>query len=157
MLKEVEEKLKPMEGQLHLSDYGAKQRSKQLLLYGKLKDLDYAWQQYSLPELDLVLTFLPSYQELDKNFAEGLTVLEYLEKLFLSLKERVKFGSYVVIMTENTRAAPHFAWDLARILEKSFQFKGEKICCVASTPQHEDLEDFLVTHKYLLIFRKIEI
>ncbi len=156
-IKEVEEKIKPMEGQLHLSEYGAKQSSKQLLLYGKLKDLDYVWQQYSLPELDVVLTFLPSYQELEKNYVEGLGVIEYLEKVFFLLKNRVKFGSYILIMAENTKNSPNFAWDLAKALENVFQFKGEKICCVSSTPQHENLEDFLVTHKYLLIFRKIEI
>ncbi len=164
-IKEIENKLKPLEGQLHLSNYGAKQRSKQLPLFARVKDIDYIWQQYSLPGLDLVLSFLPSTQQLQKlakeNFpSEELSPAQLVAKILLQLKERIKFGSYIILLAENQRTNLGYqtlAWELPKLLQEDFQFKGEKIACINAAPLHEDLHDMLLAHKYLLIFRKLEI
>src|SRR3989338_9762841 len=49
-------RLKELEGQLKLAAGGAKQTCKQLVLEGDNSKLDEFWKNYSLPQIDLVIT-----------------------------------------------------------------------------------------------------
>jgi len=162
---DVEGKLKKLESQLQLGQFGAKQTSKQLILDSSLKDLSYVWQQYSLPGLDLVISFLPSLptlQRIAKELYPGqdVTMLDFLEKTFVKLKEHVKSGSYLIFLVANEKHKGtyfQFAWDFAAMMKKHYKFYGEKVVCLESSAGLEDLTDMSMNHKYLLMFRKMEL
>lgn len=162
---EINEKIKFLESQLQLSDYGSKQKSKQVLLKAKIKDFDYLWQQYQLTELDLVLTFLPTYQKLcqysEENFpGQEVNVLRMLEKMFTELNSKVKLGAYLIILTENYYYETqyyNFVGQFINMMAQHFQLKGQKIVCLGNNATSEDLRNMSVTHKNLLFFRKIEL
>ena len=73
----AKERLKKLEGQLQLTETGAKQSCKQLILQANSTEIDYLWQQYSLPEIDLVITSPPYGPMLNK---KGLASKEREDK-----------------------------------------------------------------------------
>lgn len=162
---EVKGKLKKIESQLQLGEFGAKQTSKQLILDSPLKDLGYVWQQYSLPNLDLVVSFLPSVPSLQRIAKElypgqNVTMLDFLERTFTKLKEHVKNGSYLIFLLGNEKHKGtyfEFAWDFAAMMKKHYKFYGEKVVCLESNASSHDLRDMSMNHKYLLVFRKMDI
>ncbi len=157
----MSEQIKALESQLKLSSYGSRQLSKQLVFESGLERVDYMWQQYSLPQIDLVLSFLPSWHTLMKvasSFYPGHSVspLAVLENILLSLYPRIKEGAYVVLLVENHQLHGEystFAWEMVDQLKKHFTFKYEKICCVQKNSELSSRESD-VAHKYLLVFRK---
>ena len=163
--EEVNEKIRILESQLQLSDYGSKQKSKQVLLKSKIKDFDYLWQQYQLTELDMVVTFLPTYQELcqisEEHFpGQEVNVLRMLEKLFTELSSKIKLGAYLIVLTENyyyETQYHNFVGQFINMMNQYFQLKGQKIMCLGKNATSEDLRNMSVTHKNLLFFRKIEL
>ena len=162
---EVNEKIRILESQLQLSDYGSKQKSKQVLLKAKVKDFDYLWQQYQLSELDMVITFLPTYQELcqfsEENFpGQEINVLLMLEKLFTELNSKIKLGAYIIVLTENyyyETQYHNFIGQFIEMMNKHLQLKGQKIMCLGNNATSDELRNMSVTHKNLLFFRKIEL
>jgi len=153
----AKERLKKLEGQLKLTDSGAKQSCKQLILEGNAKEIDYFWQQYSLPEIDLVITSPPygpmlnkkglaskerEDKGLDTNYSEDAEDLgnaenyeDFLEKLtaiFVKIKPRMKEGGYLVVVLQNYMHKGDYkmlAWDFAREMTKHYQLRGERVWC----------------------------
>jgi len=163
-LKEIGERIKHLESQLQLGEFGAKQKSKQLLLPSKLKDFDYLWQQYKLPELELVMAFLPKLKDLQAMSeqlypGQNLKVGEFLEKTFTTLQAKMKLGAYLIILLENEYQDSKYinnSGKLIGLLSKTFQFKGEKFLGV-ETKASVNLKNMLVTHKNILFFRNVEV
>jgi len=161
----IRNKLDKLESQLQLSSFGAKQNSKQLALYSKLTDLEYTWKQYDLPEIDLVVSFLPSLQDLDKlikqyGFANGGPVRsEFIKNLFLQIKDKIKFGSYVVLLINNQYVNGEYVDFKQRLIDslhELFIFKMEKIVCIENNASGFDPTNNLESHKSLLFFRKVD-
>ncbi len=151
------ERLKVFEGQLQLSEEGARQSCKQLVLQGDSSEVDYMWKQYDLPEVDFVITSPPygpmlqkkglasakrEEQGLDTQYSEDENDLgnaesyeEFLEKLmkiFVAIKTRVKEGGYLVVVLQNYMHKGEYkmlAWDFAREMAKHYQLRGERIWC----------------------------
>lgn len=162
---EINEKIKNLESQLQLSDYGCRQNSKHLLLKSKLKDFDYLWQQYKLPNIDLVVSFLPNWKSLKKlgkglyqtGFEGDLCPSKLIGKILTELKSKIKSGAYIILLVENNYVEDKFndfSGMLSQQLNKEFLFKGEKIICVKSKAGESK---FSINHKNLLFFRKVEI
>ena len=153
----AKERLKKLEGQLQLTETGAKQSCKQLILQANSTEIDYLWQQYSLPEIDLVITSPPygpmlnkkglaskerEDKGLDTNYSEDKEdlgnaenyedFLEKLMKIFIKIKPRVKEGGYLVVVLQNYMHKGEYkmlAWDFAREMAKHYQLRGERIWC----------------------------
>ena len=153
----AKERLKKLEGQLQLTETGAKQSCKQLILQANSTEIDYLWQQYSLPEIDLVITSPPygpmlnkkglaskerEDKGLDTNYSEDKEdlgnaenyedFLEKLMKIFIKIKPRVKEGGYLVVVLQNYMHKGEYkmlAWDFARQMAKHYQLRGERIWC----------------------------
>ncbi|MBU1111995.1 MAG: hypothetical protein KJ896_04390, partial [Nanoarchaeota archaeon] len=160
----ISEEIKRLESQLQLGEFGAKLKSKQLLLKSKLKDFDYLWQQYKLPELSVVVSFLPNWKVLT-NLSEqvypgqGFTVMQFLEKVFTGVKEKLRSGTYLLILLENEYQDGkylNYSSEFIAMMQQHYQLKGEKVIGVTSKASNV-LKNMLVTHKNLLVFRKIEI
>ena len=122
----AKERLKVFEGQLQLSEEGAKQSCKQLVLEGNSAEMDYFWRQYSLPQIDLVITSPPygpmlqkkglaaakreekgldtKYSEDPNDLGNASNYEEFLEKLhqiFVKMKPKIKIGGYLVVILQN--------------------------------------------------------
>ncbi len=136
----------------------AKERIKSgLVIQGNSLEINSLWQQYHLPEIDLVITSPPygpmlnkkglvskdrTEKGLDINYsddAEDLgnspTAELFLQKLiniFLNIKAKVKDGGHIVVILQNYMHEGEYkmlAWDFAREMSRHFQFRGEKIWC----------------------------
>ncbi|MBT3451223.1 hypothetical protein HN448_04600 [archaeon] len=162
---EVNEKIKKLESQLQLSNYGCKQNSKHLLLKNKLKDFDYIWQQYKLPKIELIVTFLPNWKSLQKlskemnrtDYEYDLNPTKLIVKILTELKNKIKHGAYIILLVENNYLEDkynNFSGRLSLELEKEFLFKGEKMVCIKNKINESK---FSINHKNLLFFRKFEI
>ena len=155
--KIAQERLKVMEGQLKLVDSGAKMDCKQLVINGDSGDVEKFWREYSLPEIDLVITSPPygpmlkkkglaSKEREDKgldtkysedeqdlgNVNDYEEFLERLEKLFVKIKPRVKVGGYLVVILQNYREGPEFktlAWDFSARMKKHYLMSGCRVWC----------------------------
>lgn len=150
-------RLQDLESQLQLSDLGARQQSKQLVIQGNSVDIDYLWQQYSLPEIDFVVTSPPygpmlqkkglvSKEREEKNFdtkysddendlGNAKNYEDFLQKLitiFTKIKTKVKEGGYLVVILQNYMDKGEYkmlAWDFAKEMSKFFQLRGERVWC----------------------------
>lgn len=153
----AKERLNKLEGQLKLSERGAKQHCKQLVVQGNSAEINYIWQQYQLPQIGLVITSPPygpmlnkkglaakerEKQELDTKYSEDENDLgntesyeDFLEKLvriFVEIKSKVKEGGYLVVILQNYMDKGEYkmlAWDFAREMSRHFQLRGERIWC----------------------------
>jgi hypothetical protein len=159
IVTKIDKEIKSLEKQLQLTAYGSRQISKQLLFKANLENLNYSWQQYDLPKVDLIISFLPSWPSLirwAKEFYPGHSVspLGIIENILLSIKEKIKDGARIVLLAENSwsHLGHHpFAWQLTQQLKPHFTFKGEKICCIER--MQSKISETTPDHKYLLIFR----
>ncbi len=151
------ERLQRLESQLQLSERGARQHCKQLVIQGDSARIDYLWKQYSLPKIDFVITSPPygpmlnkkgliskereekgldvSYSEdaEDLGNAENYEIfLQRLVDIFVKIKPKVKEGGYVVVILQNYMNKGEYlplAWDFAKEMSRYFQFRGERIWC----------------------------
>jgi hypothetical protein len=157
----ITHEIKLLESQLKLSSYGARQFSKQLVFESSLEKIEYMWQQYSLPQIDLIVSFIPSYPALLKtvsSFYPGHSVspLAVIENILLSLYAQIREGAYIVFLVENHKVHSEyttFAWEFVAQLKKHFVFKYEKIVCVGKTSE-VSFKESDISHKYLLVFQK---
>ena len=153
--------IKSLESQLKLSAYGSSQLSKQLVLNANIDTIDYIWQQYSLPNINLVVSVLPhwnTFLRVASAFYPGHSVspLAVLENILLALHSRITQGAYVVLLVENeflNEAYSTISWEIVDMLKKHFIFKYEKIICVQK-PTELPVVESEVAHKYLLVFRR---
>lgn len=153
--------IKSLESQLKLSSYGSAQLSKQLILNAGIENIDYMWQQYSLPNINLVISVLPhwnTFLRVASAFYPGHSVspLAVLENILLALYSRITQGAYVVLLVENENINSEYstiAWEIVKQFKKHFSFKYEKIVCIQKPTELPSIESE-IAHKYLLVFRK---
>jgi hypothetical protein len=153
--------IKSLESQLKLSAYGSAQLSKQLILNAGIENIDYMWQQYSLPNINLVISVLPhwsTFLRVASSFYPGHSVspLAVLENILLALYSRITKGAYLILLVENEYLNGTYStisWEIVDMLKKHFTFKYEKIVCVQKTTELPSIESE-IAHKYLLVFRK---
>ncbi len=153
----AKERLQKLEGQLKLNADGCHQNCKQLVITGDSAKIDYHWQQYQLPKIDLVMTSPPygpmlnkkglvtkerEEKGLDLNYSEDKDdlgnaqdyehFLEQLLQIFMAIKPKIKEGGHLVVILQNYMHKGDYAmlaWDFAREMAKHFQFRGERIWC----------------------------
>jgi len=134
------------------------------LFKSKLKDFDYLWQQYQLPEVSLVVSFLPNWKVLTNLSEEvypgqGLTVVQFLEKVFTGVREKLRPGAYLLILLENEYQDGKYlnhSSEFAAVMQQHYQLNGEKVIGVTSKASNV-LKNMLVTHKNLLVFRLLSV
>jgi DNA modification methylase len=153
----AKERLRKLEGQLRLSEDGAQQHCKQLVIRGNAFDIDTFWNTYKLPNIDCVITSPPygpmlnkrglaaekrEKNNLDTHYSDDKDDLGNAESyddfltrlvaLFLKIKPKVKTGGYLVVILQNYMDKGDYkmlAWDFARKMAAHFQLRGEKIWC----------------------------
>lgn len=151
----AKERLLELEGQLKLNSQGAGLQGKQLVIQGDSLNLDYLWQQYTLPEIDFLITSPPygpmlnkkglaakerdekgldtKYSEDEDDLGNAATYELFLQKLlavFVKVKDKMKEGGYVVVILQNYMDGGEYkplAWDVGKELSKHFQFRGERL------------------------------
>ena len=149
------QRIQTLEAQRQLSEDGAILHCKQLVIQGDSSQINYFWQQYQLPQIDLVITSPPYGPMLNKKGLasklredEGLDVkysddehdlgnakdyqefLDQLMKIFLPLQDKINLGGYLVVILQNYMHKGEYitlAWDFAKELSKHFQFRGERM------------------------------
>ncbi|MBU0470343.1 MAG: site-specific DNA-methyltransferase [Nanoarchaeota archaeon] len=135
--------VKKLEGQLQLTLTGAGQHCKQFVLQGDPSNIDYLWQQYSLPEVDFLITSPP--------VAKGLS------ETFVKIKSKLRDGAYLVLILNNWNSLS--AWGLVQEMSGQFQFVSEKVWCQEKplSPQGYGYR-FMpnMHHHYCFIFKKIK-
>ncbi|MBU0459707.1 MAG: site-specific DNA-methyltransferase [Nanoarchaeota archaeon] len=151
------QRLQEMESQLKLVDDGARLNCKQLVIQGdSFKIADY-WKEYSLPEIDFLITSPPYGPMLNKkglaskeredkgldtkyseeeqdlgNVQDYDLFVEKLVDLFSGMKKLLKVGAYLVVILQNYREGSEFrtlAWDFAASMRKHFTLSGVKVWC----------------------------
>jgi DNA modification methylase len=153
----AKERLRSLEGQLKLTDKGAKPDCKQLVIEGNSAKIAEWWKKYSLPEIDLVITSPPygpmlnkkglaakaredkgldtKYSEDDADLGNASSYEDFLVKLvkiFVETKPKVKVGGHLVVILQNYMDKGEYkmlAWDFAREMSEHFQLRGEKVWC----------------------------
>ncbi len=151
------ERITALESQWKLTAEGGKQICKQLVLQGNSIWIDKLWKEYSLPQVDLVITSPPYGPMLNKKGLasqkreeEGLDVQystdpedlgnassydEFVQRLmdiFVQIKPHIKPDGYLVVILQNYMEKGEYktlAWDVGKELAKHFQLRGEKIWC----------------------------
>jgi hypothetical protein len=124
-------------------------QTKQILVEQDPIELNYFWQQYQLPLMDLVITNL-SWDL--KRYSETISDLG---SIFLRVKEKMKDGAYLVIVTKNYFVDSEyypFVFDLVNKLKSQFNFKKEIVCCLGESKNFS--YDYDVDSYYVLVFRK---
>lgn len=153
----AKDRLAKLEGQLKLSKEGGKRFSKQIVIKGNSADVDTLWKEYSLPQVDLVITSPPygpmlnkkglaakerEEEGLDVKYSDDSTDLgnaygydDFLQKLvaiFVKIKPLVKENGHLVVVLQNYMDKGNYkmlAWDFAREMTKHYQLRGEKVWC----------------------------
>ena len=153
----AQDRLKDMGSQLKLDASGADLQCKQLVIEGDANDIDKFWKEYSLPEIDFVITSPPygpmlkkkglaakeredkgldtKYSEEEKDFGNVNDYEEFLDKLeqlFVKIKPKVKIGGYLVVILQNYREGPEFktlAWDFSCRMKKHLIMSGCRVWC----------------------------
>jgi DNA modification methylase len=153
----AKERLKKLEGQLKLGETGARQDCKQLIIQENSVNISKIWQQYNLPNIDLVITSPPygmmlnkkslaakerENKDLDTNYSDDDDDLgnansydEFLKRLiniFIEMKPRIKDGAYLVVILQNYMHKGNYitlAWDFGKEMTKHYQLRGERIWC----------------------------
>ena len=153
------ERLKRLEGQWKLDGKGAGEKCKQLVLQGNSCEMERLWGEYSLPQIDFVITSPPygpmlnkkglaskkrEEEELDVKYSDDPHDLgnaagyeEFLQKLveiFAHIVPQVKEEGYFVVILQNYMDKGEYkmlAWDFAREFSKheQIQLRGERIWC----------------------------
>jgi len=154
----AKERLQELEGQLKLNPAGAGLQCKQVVIQGDSLNLDYLWQQYTLPEIDFLITSPPygmmlqkkglaakersdegletKYSEDSADLGNAATYELFLEKLieiFLKIKPKMKEGGYLVVILQNFMDKGEYktlAWDFAKKMSLHYQLRGERIWCM---------------------------
>lgn len=149
------QRLDVLESQLKLDPEGARLQCKQVVIQGNSVQLDKYWNEYGLPEIDMVVTSPPygpmlkkkglaakerEDEGLDTQYSDDAEDLgnaagyqEFLQRLvdlFVKIKEKVKVGGYLVVILQNYMDKGNYtmlAWDFAREMAKHFQLRGERI------------------------------
>ena len=134
---------------------GARLHCKQVVITGNSSQLEKYWQEFQLPQIDLVITSPPYGPMLKKkalaakvreregldtqysNDAEDLgnaekyeDFLQRLTDIFVQLKSKIKEEGYVVVILQNYMEQGEYttlAWDFAREMKKHYQLRGERI------------------------------
>jgi len=153
----AKERITRVEGQTQLTDRGVEKPCKQLVLEGNSSSLDYIWQQYALPQIDLVMTSPPygpmlnkkglaakerenkgldtKYSDDPEDLGNAKDYDDFLIKLtsiFVKLKPYVKDGAYLAVILQNYMHKGEYkmlAWDFTREMAKHYQLRGERIWC----------------------------
>ena len=153
--KIARERLQLLESQHKLTPEGSNLLAKQLVLQGNSADMQQLWKEYSLPEIDLVITSPPygpmlnkkglvskerEEEGLDTNYSDDPTDLgnavsyeEFVQRLvniFMNIKPKMKLNSYLVVILQNYMDKGEYktlAWDVGKELSKHFQLRGERI------------------------------
>lgn len=151
------ERLQLLESQHKLTTEGSNLIAKQLVLQGNSADIDKVWKQYSLPEIDLVITSPPYGPMLNKKGLvtkdreeEGLDLKysddsndlgnvsnyeEFVQRLvgiFVNIKPKIKNKGHLVVILQNYMDKGEYktlAWDVGKELSRHFQLRGERIWC----------------------------
>ncbi len=149
------ERLKVLESQLKLSEEGSALLCKQLVLQGNSAEIERWWQEFSLPQIDLVITSPPygpmlnkkglaskerEEEGLDTKYSDDPADLgnaksyeEFVERLvamFVAMKPKIKEGGYLVVILQNYMDKGNYmtlAWDFAKEMAKHYQLRGERI------------------------------
>ena len=153
----AKERIKELQGQLTLTNEGAKDMSKQLVIENDSSQIENIWSDLHLPNIDLVITSPPYGMMLQKkglasakreeegldtqysNDAQDLgnaeTYNEFVDRLvdiFVKIKPKVKEGGHVVVILQNYMNKGEYitlAWDFATRMKEHFQMRGERIWC----------------------------
>ena len=146
-----------LETQQKLTEQGSKLVSKQVILQGNSAQIETLWKEYTLPEIDFVITSPPygpmlnkkglvakgrEEAGLDVKYSNDLHDLgnasgydDFLQKLlaiFQNIIPKVKEGGHLVVILQNYMDKGNYqmlAWDFAREMSKLVQFRGERIWC----------------------------
>ena len=154
----AQERLKQLEQQLKLDPEGeAKLLCKQVVIRGNSALLEKYWQDYQLPEIDLVMTSPPygpmlkkkglvtkereeegldlKYSDDPEDLGNAASPQEFLQQLvdiFVKLKGKVKSGGHLVVILQNYMEKGNYqtlAWDFAIQMKEQYQLRGERIWC----------------------------
>lgn len=182
------ERVKNIELQQKLTGQDNKQPSKQLVLQGNSAELEKIWKKYSLPLVDFVITSPPYGPMLNKKGLvtkereeEGLDLnysndsddlgnassydhfVQRLVDIFVSMKDKVKSGGYLVIILQNYMDKGEYktlAWDVGKELSRHYQLRGERLWCQDNKTLYPYGYRYSfvpnVHHHYCLILRKRE-
>lgn len=159
----AEERLKVLEQQWKLdvpaenkeNSEGARLHCKQVVICGNSSHLEKYWKEYSLPQLDFVITSPPYGPMLQKKALaakkreqEGFDTaystdandlgnaesyqefLQMLTDIFVKLKPMIKENGYVVVILQNYMDKGEYktlAWDFAAEMKKHYRLRGERI------------------------------
>lgn len=155
--KIARERLQLLESQHKLTAEGSNLISKQLVLQGNSAEIDKLWKEYSLPEIDLIITSPPYGPMLNKKGLvskdreeEGLDInysddpqdlgnasnyeefIQNLVNIFVSIKPKIKLNGYLVVILQNYMDKGEYktlAWDVGKELSRHFQLRGERLWC----------------------------
>src|SRR3989338_4632303 len=151
----AKERLQLLESQHKLTSEGSNLLAKQLVLQGNSADIEKFWKEYSLPEIDLVITSPPygpmlnkkglvtkereeegfdtKYSEDPHDFGNALSYDDFIKRLtdiFIKIRPKIKIGGHVVVILQNYMDKGEYktlAWDVGKELGQHFQFRGERI------------------------------
>jgi DNA modification methylase len=150
-------RIEDLQSQLTLTEDGARDLSKQLVIKGDSSKVGKLWDDLKLPEISCVVTSPPygmmlqkkglasakreeegldtQYSEDDLDLGNAKTYDEFLDRLvdiFVEIKPKVKVGGHLVVILQNYMNKGEYItlpWDFAGRLRKHFQFRGERIWC----------------------------
>ena len=136
---------------------GARPHCKQIVIRGNAAEFEKYWQEFQLPQADLVITSPPYGAMLQKKGlvskerkVEGLDVqysndpedlgnaenyelfVQKLVEILSALRQRLKPEAHLVIILQNYMNKGEYktlAWDVGKELSKIYQFRGERIWC----------------------------
>mgnify|MGYP001595750197 CR=1 FL=1 len=155
--KIAEERVKKLDSQYQLSEAGGKRLCKQVVIKGDSSQVDKLWKDYSLPQIDFVITSPPYGMMLNKkglaskerendgldtnystaqedlgNSADYEQFLSRLVDIFVKIKPLLKEDAYLVVILQNYMHKGDYvtlAWDFAKEMKKHYQMRGERIWC----------------------------
>lgn len=153
----AEERVKKLDSQYQLSEAGGKRLCKQVVIKGDSLQVDKLWKDYSLPQIDFVITSPPygmmlnkkglaskerEEEGLDTNYSEAQEDLgnaesyeQFLSRLvdiFVKIKPLLKDDAYLIVVLQNYMNKGDYvtlAWDFAKEMKKHYQMRGERIWC----------------------------
>ncbi len=148
-------RVKELESQQKLTSKGSAMLCKQAVLEGNSADVEKLWKEYSLPQVDFVITSPPYGPMLNKKGLaaqereeEGLDTkysndpadlgnarsyddfLQRLVAIFVAVKPTIKEGGYLVVILQNYMDKGDYktlAWDFAKEMTKHYQLRGERM------------------------------
>jgi len=155
--KIADERIKKLDSQYQLNEHGGKRLCKQVVIKGNSSQVAQLWKNYSLPQIDFLITSPPygmmlnkkglaskerEQEGLDVNYSEEKEDLgnasnyqEFLTRLvdiFVKIKPLIKDDAYLVVILQNYMDKGEYvtlAWDFATEMKKHYQMRGERLWC----------------------------